>query len=284
MSQFIKRPAHVALAVPDIDASVAWATTVMGLREVEREGGTVYLTHSDCHHSLQLIEAKSSGLDHISLEAHDGAALDALVKTLADAGIELLSQTPQEKGIDRAIRFKGPEGHVIEVFTGMSDGGPTVTGRGVQPRKFGHPMLSAQDGAPTVSLFLDTLGFRLSDIIRMQVNPQFSFEMEFYHCNARHHTLALMPVPTPKRLHHFMVQVPTLDAVGFALERAGAAGVPITATLGRHTNDQMVSFYARTPAGFEVEFGFGALEVDDAVWRVTRHDKPSTWGHKRPSH
>jgi hypothetical protein len=46
----------------------------------------------------------------------------------------------------------------------------------------------------------------------------------------------------------------------------------------------MVSFYARTPAGFEVEFGTGALEVDEASWRVMRHDKPSSWGHKRPAH
>ncbi|HLZ84533.1 MAG TPA: VOC family protein, partial [Caulobacteraceae bacterium] len=86
----------------------------------------------------------------------------------------------------------------------------------------------------------------------------------------------------PRRLHHFMLQVPTLDAVGFALERAAAAEATITASLGKHTNDHMVSFYARTPSGFEVEFGFGAREVDDATWRVTRHDKGSSWGHRRP--
>jgi len=115
------------------------------------------------------------------------------------------------------------------------------------------------------------------------MGQQTAFDMEFFHCNPRHHTLALIPLPLPKRLHHVMLQVPTLDAVGFALERAEAAKAPITSTLGRHTNDRMVSFYARTPAGFEVEFGFGALEVDDATWRVTRHDKPSSWGHKRPA-
>ena len=132
--------------------------------------------------------------------------------------------------------------------------------------------------------YRDVLGFRLSDIIRMRVSAQVSFDLEFFHCNRRHHSLALMPVPMPRRLHHFMIQAPTLDAVGFAMERAQAAGAPITATLGRHTNDHMVSFYARTPAGFEVEFGYGALEVDDATWRVSRHDKPSRWGHKRPTH
>ena len=149
---------------------------------------------------------------------------------------------------------------------------------------FNHAMIYVRDVARALHFYQDLLGFRLSDIIRMQPSPQFGFDMEFFHCNPRHHTLALMPVPMPKRLHHFMVQVPTLDAVGFALERATAAAAPITASLGRHTNDRMVSFYSRTPAGFEVEFGQGAIEVDDATWRVSRHDKPSSWGHKRPAH
>ena len=147
----------------------------------------------------------------------------------------------------------------------------------------GHVVLSTRDMTAARGFYRDLLGFRLSDIIRMQPSPQFGFDLEFFHCNARHHTLALMPVPMPRRLHHFMVQVATVDAVGFALERALAAGTPITAGLGRHTNDQMVSFYSRAPAGFEVEFGQGAIEVDDATWRVSRHDKPSSWGHKRPA-
>jgi biphenyl-2,3-diol 1,2-dioxygenase len=92
----------------------------------------------------------------------------------------------------------------------------------------------------------------------MRSGPDVTFDMEFFHCNPRHHTLALVPLPAPKQLHHFMLQAQSIDDVGFALERAGAAKVPITATLGRHTNDHMVSFYARTPSGFDVEFGYGA--------------------------
>ena len=54
--------------------------------------------------------------------------------------------------------------------------------------------------------YQDLLGFRLSDVISMQMAPQSSFEMEFFHCNARHHSLALVPLPAPRRLHHFMIQ------------------------------------------------------------------------------
>jgi biphenyl-2,3-diol 1,2-dioxygenase len=114
----------------------------------------------------------------------------------------------------------------------------------------------------------------------MQISPEFALELEFYHCNPRHHTLALAPVPTPKRLHHFMLQAATLDDVGFALDRVAAAKVPLTNTLGKHTNDHMVSFYARTPSGFEVEYGWGAREVGP-TWRVAHHDRVSIWGHQR---
>ena len=82
-------------------------------------------------------------------------------------------------------------------------------------------------------------------------------------------------------MHHFMVQTRTLDEVGFALDRVERAKIPLAQGLGRHTNDQMVSFYARTPSGFEVEYGHGAIEVEEETWRVTRHDKMSSWGHRR---
>jgi len=54
----------------------------------------------------------------------------------------------------------------------------------------------------------------------------------------------------------------------------------VVSTLGRHSNDQMVSFYMSTPSGFEVEYGWGGRLVDDAVWQVQRHDRGTLWGHK----
>jgi biphenyl-2,3-diol 1,2-dioxygenase len=194
-----------------------------------------------------------------------------------------------ERGVLGLISCQDPDGLAVEIFYGptLRTERPFTSPAGVPgfvtgAQGLGHVVISTKDIARSRHFYQDLLGFRLSDTIRMRMGPQASFDMEFFHCNSRHHTLALIPLPLPKRLHHVMLQVPTLDAVGFALERAEAAQAAITATLGRHTNDRMVSFYTRTPAGFEVEFGFGAIEVDDGNWRVTRHDKPSSWGHKRP--
>ncbi len=54
---------------------------------------------------------------------------------------------------------------------------------------------------------------------------------------------------------HIMVEVDTLDAVGQALDRVMKDGFSVSSTLGRHTNDKMVSFYVRAPGGWDIEFG-----------------------------
>jgi len=44
-------------------------------------------------------------------------------------------------------------------------------------------------------------------------------------------------------------------------------------------NDQMVSFYVKSPAGFDVEFGTEGLQVDDARWVARESTAVSYWGH-----
>jgi len=46
------------------------------------------------------------------------------------------------------------------------------------------------------------------------------------------------------------------------------------------TNDHMMSFYMRTPSGFDIEYGWGGREVDDSIWQVQYHTSGSMWGHR----
>ena len=63
------------------------------------------------------------------------------------------------------------------------------------------------------------------------------------------------------------------------LDRAQRRKVPMSATLGRHVNDKMLSFYMKTPGGFDVEFGCGGLEVEDDRWVARESTAVSLWGH-----
>ena len=284
---------YLGLRVKDPGAWNAFATGVLGLMPAEPAGEARRFRLDDLAWRIAVERGDADDLAYLGFEVAGPGDLGAVRTRLADAGVAVGDGDPEliaKRGVLGLISCLDPDGLVVEVFYGptLRTEAPFASPAGVAAfvtgdQGLGHVVLSTKDMAAARRFYQDLLGFRLSDTIRMRATPQLSFDMEFFHCNPRHHTLALIPAPMPRRLHHFMLQVPTLDAVGFALERAEAAGAPITSSLGRHTNDRMVSFYARTPGGFEVEYGFGALEVDDATWRVGRHDKPSSWGHKRPS-
>ena len=58
------------------------------------------------------------------------------------------------------------------------------------------------------------------------------------------------------------------------------AGLTITRSLGRHLNDETVSFYMKSPAGFEVEVGWDAVIVDDASWCDREAAGNEIWGQR----
>ena len=269
MSELIKRAAHVALEVPDLDASVRWATMVMGMRETRREKGTAYLTHADCHHSLQYIASERSALDHIALEAHDDAALDALVARLEAAGIALLSDTPQEHGLARAVRFAGPAGHVFEVFAGMDSAEPTHTGTGVQPRKFAHPMLACEDTGETVRLLIETLGFRLSDDVGEGT-------LVFLRTNPDHHGVGVARGPRTG-LNHYAWEVENIATLGLLGDVLARNGGRFIWGPGRHGAGQNIFTYHFDPAGAIVEYCADIYRVwDEATY------EPGHWSLEDP--
>jgi 2,3-dihydroxybiphenyl 1,2-dioxygenase len=144
----------------------------------------------------------------------------------------------------------------------------------------GHVALGVPDVGRARAFYTEVLGFRLSDRIVADVHGHHA-DMIFLHTNARHHSLAF-GARHDKVLFHFMLEVRAMDDVGLAFDRALAAGARIMHTLGRHPNDRMFSFYARTPSGFQFEIGWGGREVDDATWHPTVHDRVSEWGHHPP--
>jgi hypothetical protein len=99
-------------------------------------------------------------------------------------------------------------------------------------------------------------------------------------CNSRHHSIALAHLPLKKKLQHLMIEVRSVDDVGRALYRCMDAGQHISLSLGRHSNDHMLSFYPLSPSGFDIEYGWAGLEVDDDTWHVLKHDTNSAWGHR----
>jgi biphenyl-2,3-diol 1,2-dioxygenase len=283
---------YIGLNVRDLAAWTAYATDVLGVMLADSRDDARRFRIDSQAWRIAVERGEQDDLGYVGLEVADADALTAVRQRLVDAKVavrDAVDAQLDERRVTGMFICQDPDGLQVEVYYGpaQSTDIPFVSPAGVSAftggqQGMGHIVLAAPNIEASRHFFKDLLGFRLSDIIRMPIGPGAALDLEFYHCNPRHHSLALVPAPGPKRLHHFMLQAATLDDVGFALDRAEAAQTPVVQTLGRHTNDHMVSFYAKTPSGFDVEFGFGAQEVD-AGWRVVRHDKPSSWGHKRVS-
>jgi len=79
-----------------------------------------------------------------------------------------------------------------------------------------------------------------------------------------------------------MLEAQSLDDVGRALDLCEDAGIPIVTTLGKHSNDHVISFYLETPSGFSLEYGWNGRLIDDAAWEAPINEAGDLWGHRRP--
>lgn len=287
MAGEIQALGYIGLEVSDLAAWRNFACDQLGLQWIDRDDGTVDLRLDSYATRIRLHTGPRDDLAYAGWEVRDRAALDRLANQLRKLDITIEEADGEAPGrhVDGLIRFEDPEGNVHEAFYGplQRKDRPFVSPLGVRFKTgnqgLGHLVLSCRDKPVMMSFFQDVLGFRLSDHIRTEVVPGRPLEISFLRCNGRHHSLALAPVPIPKRVVHLMVEATSVDDVGRALDRCMAAGTHLTFTLGRHSNDDMLSFYPLSPSGFDIEFGWGGLEVDDESWHVLTHETNSAWGH-----
>ena len=146
----------------------------------------------------------------------------------------------------------------------------------------GHFVVPAPNIDETHAFYRDVLGFGQSDDLNLPAPAEGAPDMRivFLHVdNPRHHSLALFNMPVPSGIVHLMFEVPSLDEVGACLDRVNGAELPLMATLGRHCNDNMVSFYVVAPGGIAVEYGYDGLQLDWATFEPTKSTEADVWGH-----
>ncbi|QTH20209.1 VOC family protein [Rhizorhabdus wittichii] len=287
MSGEIQALGYVGLEVSDLAAWRSFACDQLGLQWADRADGTADLRIDDYATRIRLIEGPRDDLAYAGWEVRDAATLVHLADRLRTLGVAVENAQPDahDRRVHGLIRFRDPEGSVHEAFygplqkTNIPFVSPLGTAFKTGRQGLGHIVLNCRDKPAMMDFFQDMLGFRLSDHIRTEVVPGRPMEISFLRCNGRHHSLALAPVPVPKKIVHLMVETMSIDDVGRAMHRCADAGTHFSFTLGRHSNDNMLSFYPLTPSGFDFEYGWGGLEVDDESWHVLTHDSNSAWGH-----
>jgi 3,4-dihydroxy-9,10-secoandrosta-1,3,5(10)-triene-9,17-dione 4,5-dioxygenase len=278
----------------DMAAWREYGLKVLGM--VEGKGSNpdaLYLRMDDFPARLVIFPGDHDRLSVSGWETANAAELEQLRVNLSTAGVPFKEGTAeqlQDRRVDELITFEDPSGNTLEAFHGAAlehrrvvspYGHKFVTGE----QGLGHVVLSTTDDDASLRFYRDVLGFRLRDSMRLP--PQMVGRpadgkpawLRFFGCNPRHHSLAFLPMPTPSGIVHLMIEVENSDDVGLCLDRALRKKVKMSATLGRHVNDLMLSFYMKTPGGFDIEFGCEGRQVEDESWVARESTAVSLWGH-----
>jgi 2,3-dihydroxybiphenyl 1,2-dioxygenase len=261
-----------------------FGTRLVGLQAVERSPSLLAFRMDDRKQRIVIDRSMPEGARFFGWEVADAAALETLAARLEQAEVNVTAE-PQSladaRRVGRLISFQDPAGNRLEAFYGAEiDDKPFCPGRSISGFRtgalgLGHAVLTVDNIDAVMPFYVELLGFGLSDYM------QKPFRAYFFHINARHHSLALIETGR-NGMHHLMVELFSLDDVGQSYDVALSEAERVSVTLGRHTNDLMTSFYARTPSSFMVECGWGGREIDPATWQPQEmHDGPSLWGHER---
>ncbi|ODQ86173.1 VOC family protein [Mycolicibacterium holsaticum] len=280
---------YVLIDASDLDAWEKFACELLGLQAVVHTPERLVLRLDQKAYRVDIRRAETDAVSVIGWEVRGPRELEDLAVALEAGGYSVKrasSAAVRERLVSGLVEFDDPTGQRLELFWGLQErkdrfvsptGARFVTGAA----GLGHifQMVHGEDAYAT--LYQDILGFKLSDVIDFGPGAAATF----LHAGERHHSYAFAPLPgVPTGVGHLMLEVDDLDTVGRAWDKVRNGAAPLVLDFGKHTNDEMLSFYVKTPSGFEIEYGYGGKKIDDDTWTPARYDSASYWGHRHTVH
>jgi 3,4-dihydroxy-9,10-secoandrosta-1,3,5(10)-triene-9,17-dione 4,5-dioxygenase len=292
----LKSLGYISISTSSIDRWRHFAFGILGFAEGKGpDASALYLRMDERAARIIVVPGETDRVLTVGWEVRDHSALQRVKAVLDGAGVAFKQLSVDEAGarrVEEVITFEDPAGTTLEVFHGpVLDHSPVITPFGAKfvtgAQGLGHIVLPATDPGGLFDFYTEVLGFRSRGAFRVPLTPKGPKEfgpvrVRFLGINERHHSLAICPAAHQRdpSVVHIMVEVDTLDAVGQALDRVNAEGIQLSSTLGRHTNDKMVSFYVRAPGDWDIEFGTDGMRVDETYYTAEEITADSYWGHQ----
>jgi 3,4-dihydroxy-9,10-secoandrosta-1,3,5(10)-triene-9,17-dione 4,5-dioxygenase len=288
----LKSLGYVKVQATDLPRWRQFAFDVLGFAKGSGpDENALYLRMDERAARIIVVPGDTDKIVTVGWEVRDHAALARVKAALDAAGVpikELSLEEADARRVEEVIAFDDPAGTSTEVFHGaVLDHSPVVTPFGARfvtgEQGLGHVVLPAVDVPGLFQFYTDVLGFVSRGAFRVPTPPEYGpVRVRFLGINLRHHSLAICPAMTLRDpgIIHLMVEVDSLDTVGQALDRVNENGFQLSSTLGRHTNDKMVSFYVRAPGDWDIEFGTDGMRVDETYYTAEEITADSYWGHQ----
>jgi catechol 2,3-dioxygenase len=279
--------AHVELTTPRFEESLKFWTEVVGLETTARVGNSAYLRAwgDRFHHTLQLTEGPETGLGHIGWRAAGAQALQDAVVRLEAAGV---GEGWQESaaGQGRSFRYRGPGGHLHELFweverfvppAGMQSPFPNrpqrYVPRGAAVRCVDHVTVTSGNPDRDARWYRDTLGQRYMEYTTIPDRPDFPVFCMTSVCE-RSHDLGIVWDPTGDhgRVNHFAYFVDSREELLRVADVFLNQDVAIEFGPGKHGMGEQDYLYVREPSGMRVEINAGGYRNYEPDWETVRYE------------
>lgn len=283
---------YVVIGATDIERWRRFGEEMLGMAASDAGNGALYLKMDERHFRYLIVPHTADVFLASGWEVADQAAYRAALARVEAFGVRVEAGSREQcasRKVQELSACVDPSGNRIEIFWGpIGDFERFVSPIGVRgfvtgDMGMGHVVLPAPQFDATRRFWLEAMGFALSDFVNYDMGAgQAPVRINFLHCdNPREHSVALVEMANPAACDHLLVEVVDIDEVGRALYRAEDLHIPLQVTLGRHINDDMISFYAYSPAGFTVEYGAGGRRIEDwSKHKVFEATRGSHWGHR----
>lgn len=209
----VMRPGHTCIRVLEMAPAITHYVDYLGLIKTgEDKQGRVYLKAWDEHDSFSIVlrEADEPGMDFMGFKTHSVADLDNLEAALREYGCPTERIPAGElKGCGDRVRFTIPSGHQLELYAekdsvgnGLGRRNPEVWPedlKGMQANRYDHCLLYGPNIPENADLFINALGFSLTEQI---VTPDNTMISAFLSCSNKAHDIAFVDYPEPNKFHH----------------------------------------------------------------------------------
>ena len=278
MTTWLEDIRYVRLGSSDLDASVRFATEILGLELVRKDARRAYLRAGDGadHHVVYV----KGGLENeaLAFEVAKDTGMDAAVTQLSRAGFALREGTraeADERHLKNLFVFSDPTGNKIELVEGLASGSVVKYARDAGITSFSHVGLRTTDAPRDERFWTQRLGARVSDWIG---------DAALLRIDEVHHKIALFPSGRPG-VQHVNFQTKEHDDLMKSFYFLKDRGVRIVFGPGRHPTSGAKFLYFQGPDGIVYEYSTGVRLIEDESKYEPRHFPfaPSSfcmWGSK----
>ncbi|MPZ61883.1 MAG: catechol 2,3-dioxygenase [Propionibacteriales bacterium] len=290
---------HIELLTPRFDQSLWFFSEILAMREVDRDGDSVYLRTWDDYErfTLKLTAHETSGIATVALRASSEEALQHRVAAIETAG-RGIGWTDGGHGIGPTYRFTDPDGHPMEIYyettwhvapdealPALKNQAERFPGRGVNARRLDHVNYLGADVEKNGRFVADVLGGRATELIRLD-NGRIA--AQWFHFTNKSYDLVYSEDWTGStgRLHHVAFATDTREDILKAADIFLENGIFIESGPHKHAIQQTFFLYIYEPGGNRLEFcnaGARLILAPDWTtieWTEAERRKGQAWGMK----